>query len=182
MTIKKKAETTLFFSFIISVILGTLFHFAFEYTGGNQILGAFVPVNESIWEHLKLILLPSIIVGIMEYFIFGKYFSGYFGAKGIATVIGMLFVLVGYYTYSGILGTDFAIANILLFIGGTALTSILTYLFTFKSNFNDTVSIIGILIITVLLIAFMTFTFNPPMLELFRDPLSGDFGIPEIYL
>ena len=182
MTIRKKAETTLFFSFIISVILGTLFHFAFEYTGGNQILGAFVPINESIWEHLKLILLPSIIVGIMEYFIFGRHSKGYFGAKGISTLIGMLFLLVGYYTYSGIIGADLPIVNIFLFIVGAAITSTLTYFLTFKTNFSDKESIIGILIITVLLIAFMNFTFNPPMLELFRDPLSGDFGIPELYL
>lgn len=177
MNINKRAEITLFFSFLILVILGTLFHFAFEFSGGNTIVGAFTPVNESIWEHLKLILVPSIIVGILEYYIFGKEYKGYFGAKGFATVIGMLFVLVGYYTYSGIAGTNYFVADILLFIGGVALTSFFTYVFLTKFNFDERESIIGILIITFLLIIFMYFTFNPPMLELFRDPLSEDFGI-----
>ena len=66
MNLNKKAEKTLFFSFIISVVLGTLLHFAFEYSRGNTVIGAFTPVNESIWEHLKLILLPSIIVAFIE--------------------------------------------------------------------------------------------------------------------
>ncbi len=178
MNLNKKAEKTLFFSFIISVILGTLLHFAFEYSGGNTVVGAFTPVNESIWEHLKLILIPSIIVGFIEYFVFGKEYKGYFGAKGFATLIGMLFVLVGYYTYSGILGTNYFVADILLFIGGVALTSFFTYIFLTKFDFGERESIIGILIITFLFIIFMYFTFDPPMIELFRDPLSEDFGIP----
>lgn len=175
---KRKAEKTLFFSFIITVILGTLFHFAFQYSGENTVVGAFTPVNESIWEHLKLILIPSIIVGVMEYFAFGKDYSGYFGAKGFATLIGMLFVLTGYYTYSGIFGTNSFVADILLFIGGSALSSFLTYVFLTRFNLGERESIIGILIIAFLLIIFMYFTFDPPMLELFRDPLSEDFGIP----
>lgn len=178
MNTKKKAEKTLFFSFIISVILGTLFHFAFDHSGGNTVVGAFTPVNESIWEHLKLILVPSIVVGPLEYFVFGKEYNGYFGAKGIATLIGMLFVLTGYYTYSGIVGTNYFVADILLFIGGIALSSFFTYFFLTKCNFGERESIIGILIITFLVIIFMYFTFDPPMLELFRDPLSEDFGIP----
>ncbi len=173
----KKVEKTLFFSFLISVILGTLFHFAFDFFDGNTIVGAFTPVNESIWEHLKLVLVPSIIIGGLEYFAFGKEYKGYFGAKGFATLIGMLFVLVGYYTYSGIIGTNNFVADILLFIGGVALTSFFTYIFLTKFNFGERESIIGILIITFLLIVFMFFTFNPPMLELFRDPFSEDFGI-----
>ncbi len=177
MNTKRKAEQTLFFSFIISVILGTLLHFAFDYSGGNTILGAFTPVNESIWEHLKLILIPSIIVGFIEYFAFGKEYPGYFAAKSFATLLGMLFVLSGYYTYRGIVGTNYFVADILLFIGGVALTSLLTYIFLTKLNFGERESIIGILLITFLLIIFMYFTFNPPMLELFRDPLSEDFGI-----
>ena len=178
MSVNKKAEKTLFFSFIISVVLGTLLHFAFEYSGESTIVGAFTPVNESIWEHLKLILLPSIFVGFIEYFVFGKKYKGYFGAKGFATLIGMLFVLAGYYTYSGIVGANYLVADILLFIGGVGITSFLTYVFLTKFSLGERESIIGILIITFLLIIFMYFTFDPPMIELFRDPLSEDFGIP----
>ncbi len=179
MNIKRKAEKTLFFSFLVSIILGTLLHFAFEFAGRSTIVGAFAPVNESIWEHLKLVLIPSIIMSIPEYLIFGKAYKGYFGAKGFATLIGMLFVLCGYYTYSGIVGTNYFLCDIILFILATGLTSILTYLFLTKCNFGERESIIGIMLITSLMIMFMYFTFDPPMIELFRDPLSEDFGIPD---
>ena len=177
---KTNIEKTLFFSFIISVILGTLLHFAFEYSGRNTVIGAFTPVNESIWEHLKLILIPSITVGFFEYFSFGKEYKGYFGARGFATLIGILFLLTGYYTYSGIVGADYFIADIILFILATGLTSILTFVFITKLNLGERSSIIGIMIITVFVLLFMYFTFDPPMLEMFRDPLSEDFGIQDL--
>lgn len=177
MSIKRKAEKTLFLTFLLSVIIGTLLHFAFDFFGGNTLVGAFAPVNESIWEHLKLILIPSILVAPIEFYSFGKHYKGYLASKSFATVIGMLVVLSGYYTYSGIFGTDYFIADIILFFFGMAVTSLLTYLFITKFNFSERESIIGISMITFLLIVFMYFTFNPPMLELFRDPLSEDFGI-----
>ena len=175
---KRKAEKILFNSFLISVVLGTLLHFVFQKSDGNTFVGAFAPVNESIWEHLKLILIPSIITGIFEYITFGKNHSGYLGARSFATVIGMLFVLVSYYTYSGIVGTHYFVADILIFILGTGLTSLFTYLLLTRLNLGERESIMGILIIAFLLIIFMYFTFSPPMIELFRDPLSEDFGIP----
>ncbi len=181
---KSKVVTTLFFSFIGIIILGTLFHFAFEFLGCNTLIGAFTPVNESIWEHLKLILIPSLLMGLLEYFAFGKHYVNYFYAKSLGTVLGMLTVLIGYYTYSGIIGNDYLIVDIILFIIGAAVAVLSEYrlLFSKSKITDDTRSIIGMMLITLVILIFMYFTFNPPMLELFRDPFSGDFGISEYCL
>ena len=52
--------------------MGTLLHFLFDWTGGNAVVALFSAVNESIWEHLKLLFYPmvlfavaSVVVGIM---------------------------------------------------------------------------------------------------------------------
>ena len=42
-------------AFLVISILGTIGHFLFEWTGENAIVGLFFPVNESTWEHLKLL-------------------------------------------------------------------------------------------------------------------------------
>ena len=181
MKTKNKAVTALFLSFLGIVIIGTLLHFAFEFSGCNTLVGSFTPVNESIWEHLKLILIPSIITGVFEYFTYGKHYDNYFFAKAFSTVIGMLTVLTGYYTYSGIIGKDYFVADIILFILGASVTILTEYLLLFaKSRWSgESRSILGMLIITVIILLFIYFTFNPPMLELFRDPLSRDFGISD---
>lgn len=59
-----KTKSIFIISCIISIIIGTLLHFVYEWSGNNFIVGLFAPVNESVWEHLKLILLPATLFGI----------------------------------------------------------------------------------------------------------------------
>ena len=180
----KKAETTAFLTFIGLVISGTLLHFAFDFFDRNTLVGAFTPVNESIWEHLKLIMFPSIFFGISEYLCYGKNYDGFISAKSMSTIIGMLFIIISYYTISGITGRDLGAVNIIIFIAAAAITSYLTYYFTVHKTFssNDNLTIVLICSITLLVLLFIYFTFNPPHLELFRDPLSMDFGITQTML
>ena len=56
-------------AFIITSILGVLLHFAYDFSGHNIIIGLFTPVNESTWEHLKLLFFPALICMIMGLFI-----------------------------------------------------------------------------------------------------------------
>lgn len=46
------------FRFIFISILGVLLHFTYEWSGDNPAVGLFSAVNESTWEHLKLIFFP----------------------------------------------------------------------------------------------------------------------------
>ena len=46
------------FSTIFVMILGTLLHFTYEWSGGNLLVASFSAVNESTWEHLKLLFYP----------------------------------------------------------------------------------------------------------------------------
>ena len=50
--------------FIAVSIAGTLMHFIYEWSGNNKIVALFAPVNESPWEHLKLLFFPFVIYGI----------------------------------------------------------------------------------------------------------------------
>ena len=177
--IKKRAARTAWLSFLLLTVLGTLLHFAFEASGGNTLVGAFVPVNESIWEHLKLILFPSLVIGLLEYLYYGRRFPSFLGAKVIAILAGMLAIVLGYYTYSGILGRDIPAVDIFLFVLAAALTSYLTLRLSTSKHLpiSETVSIRLLLVLTAVIILFIYFTFHPPMLELFRDPVTEDFGI-----
>ena len=39
-------------------ILGTLLHFTYRWSGRNPLIGLIAPVNESVWEHMKLLFFP----------------------------------------------------------------------------------------------------------------------------
>lgn len=49
--------------FILAVaILGSLNHFLYDWTGGSSFAALFCPINESPWEHLKLLFFPFLFV------------------------------------------------------------------------------------------------------------------------
>ena len=56
-----KKTSAIFFAVgaLFTLILGTVGHFFYEWSGENKIAGIFFPVNESVWEHMKLTLLPT---------------------------------------------------------------------------------------------------------------------------
>ena len=172
---------TAWISALVRIAAGVFLHFAFELSGSNTLVGAFTPVNESIWEHLKLILFPAVLIGAVQYAVYGKKEPDFLAARATAILIGMVIIVVGDYTYSGILGRDFAAANIALFVIAAILTEALTEFFLKVPAFqSENAAIAAILFLSVVMIFFFYFTFHPPMLELFRDPVTEDFGIQTV--
>ena len=155
------------------MIVGTLLHFTYEWSGNNQIVGIFSAINESTWEHLKLIFFPMLIFAIFEGINIYKETNNYIEAKTIGIIFGMLFITVFFFTYTGIIGTNFAILDIGSFFVGVILSEIIAYkimqMKSFSTNKTKRISIILIIIITL---CFIIFTFNPPNINYFRDPVQ----------
>jgi hypothetical protein len=85
-------------------IIGTVFHFLYKSTGKKFIVGLFVPVNESVWEHLKMLLLPIILWWGIYYSVKGRMLGinidKWFFACLISLVTSMITMLVFYYTFT----------------------------------------------------------------------------------
>ena len=82
----------------ISFILAIIFHFIYGWVP-NSVISVIAPVNESIWEHMKLIVTPSIIFSIFEYFIYKKKdieFNNFILSYAISSILG---IIVGIYSY-----------------------------------------------------------------------------------
>jgi hypothetical protein len=89
------------------ILLGILLHFVYKCTKQNKIIGLFSPVNESVWEHLKLLFVPMLLYSTIEYFTVGYRFPNFIAGKMIGIVYGMLIILMTVYTYSGMIGRHF---------------------------------------------------------------------------
>lgn len=162
---------------IFTIIVGTLLHFAYDFFGESDFVAIFSAVNESTWEHLKLLFFPVMIFAVAEYFIYGKNYSNFWASKIISLLIGMLAIVVIFYTYTGIFGNN-GIANIVLFISSVILTYWLNCRFLDKGSFNSPViNNIAFAAAVVLFILFWIYTFYPPILNLFKDPVTNGYGI-----
>ncbi len=152
---------------IACIILGTILHFLYDKTNKNPIVGIFSATNESIWEHLKLSFFPIIIVGVFEYIFARQGMNNFWSSKLIGAIAAMIFTVVAFYTYYGILGKDYFILDIIIFIVSIILGELISYkIMMIEPMETEILSIIGIVIITLI---FAIFTKNPPDIPLFQD-------------
>lgn len=161
-------------STIFTIVIGTLLHFVYEWSNNNSIVGIFGAVNESTWEHLKILFFPMLITTIVGCYYY-KDVNNYLCSKTKGILLSLSFIVIFFYTYSGIIGTNFAIINILSFIVAIIIGEIYTYV-KIQSNV-DCNKFFSMIILSFLTLSFIIFTFKPPHLGLFKDPITESYGI-----
>ena len=163
--------------FVFVSILGTLSHFAFEWSGYSYAVAFLCPVNESTWEHLKLLFFPYLIWTVAEYYIMKKE-SGIIISKSIGAAAGMLAIAIFYYTYTGMWGKSIDILNILSFFIGVSVSFITdSRLIKSKKLKKSGLNALGIAIFIAIGAMFFIFTVAPPLIPLFKDPITSAYGI-----
>jgi len=163
--------------FVFVVIIGTLLHFVYDWSGHNRIIGIFAPVNESTWEHLKLLFVPMLLYSTVEYFAVGKDFTNFITAKSFGMILGLFAIVAAFYTYTGVIGNHFLWADILTFIFGVAVAYIYSYRVISKIGTSTESQLAGLILIFVFTVFFVVFTFCPPRISLFLDPVTQGYGI-----
>lgn len=163
-----------FFSLAFVSVFGILLHFSYEWTNSNLIVALFSAVNESIWEHLKLLFFPSIFTFFLARLLnIGN--GNYYKVKLNGIIIGMIFIVVFYYTYTGIIGVDYPILDISSFFIATIISELYILFKYDEYKFHNIY--ISYLIIILICTLFFVFTFKPLHINLFLDPLEKKYGI-----
>ena len=166
----KQIKNYQIFSIIFVIILGTIFHFTYKLSGESPFVAWFSSVNESVFEHLKLIFFPMLLTIIIGYFYVGKNAPSFLCAKTIGIIFAMGFIVICYFTYTGILGYNIALVDIGSFFVATFIGEILSYILTInKIKCNKK---LAIMILTIIASSFIYFTYHVPELGLFKDPLA----------
>ncbi len=142
------------FSIIFTMILGTFLHFTYKISDENSIVAIFSSINESTWEHLKLLYFPMAITTIIGFFYLRKSVPNFLCSKVIGILVAMSFTVIFFYTYTGVLGKNVALIDISSFFIAILLGEIIAYLLMvnkFKCS--------KILSIIVLIFIFICFVF-----------------------
>jgi hypothetical protein len=161
---------------VVIIILGTLLHFTFEWSGFQEIVGVFSEVNESVWEHLKIAFMPSILWLIIEYRYLYKRTNNFFFAKALGIYAIMIIIPVIFYTYTIFIEHNLTI-DVISFMFAIIVGQLVSHkVLTFK-KLPKNLKLISIIALIVLGLAFVVFTFYPPKIPLFQDPVTGDYGI-----
>ena len=162
--------------FAVTSLGGTLLHFLYEWLGEPIWVAPFSGVNESTWEHMKLLFWPMLIFAIVESFFFRER-EDFWCVKLRGILIGLALIPTIFYLYNGIIGKSPDWLNIgIFFVSGAAAYAYETWLFK-RSSLKCKNPKISIITLTIIATLFIVFTFLTPELEIFKDPIMNSYGI-----
>lgn len=161
----------------ILFVLGSLFHFLYRWSKENKFVGLFVPINESIFEHSKLLLVPLSLFWSGGYLFFcdSVNYNNYFFAMLISIVSSIIVMISFYYTYKELIGNSYLWIDIFdlllsLFVGQVLANHVYVY--------SKGIPIgISIGIVVFLFVCYIYLTFKPFRTPFFLDEKSKSYGI-----
>jgi hypothetical protein len=163
--------------FFFIVVVGSLLHFVFEWSDRLSWVALFTAVNESTWEHLKLAFFPALIFALFEYPFIRNKIKNFSVAKTFSFYVMPLVIIVLFYLYLVIFRKDSLFWDIFIFVFSVGMGQIVSYKILVSKEFSKTVRSTFKVLLLVILIAFLFFTYLPPHNFLFKDPISGGYGI-----
>lgn len=162
--------------FAVTALGGTILHFLYDWLDRALWVAPFSGVNESTWEHMKLLFWPTFIFAAVQ-FCFFRDRKDFWSVKLRGITLGLAIIPVLFYTYNGTIARSPDFINIAIFFVSAAIVYIFeTRLFNsnrlhFKASQRPLYALCAIALL------FIIFTFLPPKLGIFRDPLTGTYGI-----
>ena len=170
-------KKTLLIGFFFTFVIGTLMHFTYHWTGCSAAVGLFVPVNESMWEHLKMLAMPMLLFGLFEKRGYAKELPNFWPVRLLSILAGEVILVVFYELWLVLAGDGGLALDIIDFVVGVALAWVINAKLLDTGRFGSktarTLAAVGI---ALLLAVFFFFTWQPPRCDFFRDPPTGQFG------
>ena len=160
-------------------IVGSIMHFLYNLLWENPVVGLFAPVNESIWEHSKMVLWPVILWWSIYYCFMGKQYEinakRWFTGALVALVTSLITMPLLYYFYTGAFGVELLWVDILILLFAVIFGQLLgLHVYQYGNGLNTKLVLI---LFGVIVLLFMLFTFFPPHIPLFQDAVTGGYGI-----
>jgi len=139
------------------VIVGSLLHFTYEWSGKSTFVGYFSAVNETVWEHLKLGYFSLTFFMLIDYWVLRNKTTGYFAAKSLGIVSMNLFIVILNFIWETIIGKPPAIFHIALFIAAAFLCQYVS-INVMRRYIEDNLNRIGLLVYIAIGLLFILLT------------------------
>lgn len=163
---------------VFTAAMGVLLHFAYGWSGEHPLVAVVSSVNESAWEHMKLLFFPVFVWSVVQLWFHGRNYPNFLAARTAAVLVGLTLIPVLYYTYTGALGRQIDWVNILIFFLAVAAMFLLdAYLLTRGWGGRAWQQVAGLMVLWALAFCFVYCTFYPVELPLWQDPVTGGYGI-----
>lgn len=157
---------------ILIFILCSLFHYLYDKIP-CFFTSIIAPVNESIWEHFKMIFTSSIIFSLISNFYYkdnNLFIRGYL--RGMLTIIILLIIYLPIRLIFG----EIMIVSLLILLVSIFLSELITSKISLKKHIKY-LNIISVILILINYILFTYLTYHPIKTFLFLDTKNNKYGI-----
>ena len=149
---------------------GSLSHFLYDWSSRQSVIGLFTPVNESVWEHMKLLFFPMLLFSL---FMAGKLKNRYpcvISALCFGILAGTVCIPTLFYAYTFAAEKSIFILDLAIFLFSTITAFFLAYQLTLSCRMQAYTAVLCILV-CALFACFIVFNYHPPSFGMF---LSGN--------
>lgn len=168
-------------SFFFIGLVGAALHFTFELSNfSSNVVAYFSAVNESTWEHLKMVFFPGLLFALVQYTYVRDQVNNYIVAKVASLLVMPLIIAVGWYIYAPAVGRSLFPIDLLLFYIAVLAGQVISYKLLTRTPLEKKYTPYAIGLFVILFVAFSTFTFFPPNIFLFEHldlKNTGLYGI-----
>ena len=173
---KRKTELWQLMGFAVTALGGTLLHFLYDWLGKSPLIAPFSGVNESTWEHMKLLFWPMLLFAVVQSFFFRER-QDFWCVKLRGSLLGLVLIPVIFYTYNGAIGRSPDWLNITIFFVSAAAVYIYETKLFHENKFLCKSPRLALAILCGIALCFVIFTFATPEIGIFRDPLTVTYGL-----
>ena len=167
---------------IVIYLIATLLHFVYDLSGGSTLSILFGAVNESVWEHVKIFAVGYVVWSLIELLWVKPPFKKFVTAKTISLYFLSLSIIVFFYTYNLFTEEPILIVDLISSFIFVALSQFISFKLTASDNEIADYFPVAILLLMTYFVMFFSFTVFPPKVDLFKDPVTGMYGIIEDYI
>lgn len=152
---------------VCTLTIGFFLQFLYSWSKNHLLIGIFAPVNNSTWEHLKLLFIPISFYSAFEAWMISKEYPRLLPARiyGLAASL-ILYVLLSY-TYIGIIGRKLLILDFAVFMIASVAAFLCSHWIQLKYRLSYSACERSLILLTALAVCFIFFTFFHPNIALF---------------
>ena len=150
-------------------VVGSLLHFAWGWSGRSAIVALVAPINESTWEHLKMAFWPALALAPIQRRLYGR-LPGLLVTTAVRCLLAPVLIVAFFYAYTYVLGDNVLIFDVTIFALAVFIAELAGHRLLSR-EFGSGVRLAAGLALLGAAVSFFLFTYYPPDLFLFDDPL-----------
>lgn len=160
------------------IVVGSVLHFAYDWSGHNRVVAVFSAVNESYWEHIKIAAWPTMVL-YAALFAFGGYAHPSFVPAATVALYSIPMTMIGVvFAYKAIAGRNVLWVDITVF--GLCITLAQAIFVSLLRGLEAdlVVVVLSVFYLAAIIAAYMVFTLRPPAEpDVFIDPITNRYGL-----